>query len=784
MAMAASEASEQHALRHVNAQLDLSLHSSGASTAVSSITGIGGGHSFFGRGASVYTDQYEDEDEEDEEYIPSISHHLQSQSNGDHQSQSHRSQSQSSYSKLLASIDCLSVSAAPNSRDSEYINNCDESSAFSSCLTPFTTGSTYVNDNDNDAPSLFSATTACTSGDGSASSSLLESHGSIVDRSHRHHHHRAPALTTQTISGISTTQNPRGHPRGLRGGNTNNTSSTTHSSSRQTEVNDNDWQKIELEQENCRLVLELHRSMQKERQLSEMADILTKQMRKTLQENEDLTKGVQDLIQTCETLEKKKRHLDKENSQLYENNSMLEDTLREVYASAEELNKDKGKINKRTKENKETSGTEEEIDEEKDEEAKGEKNKDQDNKKELQQQLAALAKDNNALLKERTKMLQMVRFGEMQLGVYAHQLQALKLKQQKDQEHHEQHDYHDVTFIAYPDENNNHGPPLLSQQGNDEVSQSQRDSDSDHEDGDSVSVLLSFDVTAASEEEEEEEEKERTRGRGRSRKAKGKGKTLEKYEDEIVNRSAVSTSTTPGQTTDEHNSDESVFQKAESCLLKEELSQCQIEIRCLTQLLKQERKIQYEQKHTHPVSSGGTIKTDCPKQRRGRSRSRSEARSARKSNTNGYRSRSTDRLRFKYKNNSKNPSAVGPEQARRRATDAGGDRSIRTRPRRRSSSHPSNHHADRLPVPPSSSTSNVRRAGFFLLKPAQTSESAKTVRFSSSSLTSCSLAVKDDLACTLRGGLMASAKAKAKAKAKLNSISIAARNHPVSLRLE
>jgi hypothetical protein len=345
MTMAAAEATDQHALRRVkriNAQMDLSRLSSGAGTAANSITGIGGGHSFFGRGASVYTDQDEDEDEEDEESLPSISHHLQSQSNGDHQSQSHQSQSQSSYSKLLASIDGLSVSAAPNSRDSEYINNCDESSAFSSCLTPFTTGSTYAND----APSQFSATTTWASGDGSVSSSLLESHVSSADRSRLHHHHRAPALTTQTISGISTTQNPRGHPRGHGGGNTNNTSSTKHSSSRQTEVNDNDWQKIELEQENCRLVLELHRSMQKERQLTEMADILTKQMRKTLQENEDLTQGVQDLIKTCETLEKKKRHLDKENSYLYEHNSMLQDKLRGVYASAEELNKHKCKINK------------------------------------------------------------------------------------------------------------------------------------------------------------------------------------------------------------------------------------------------------------------------------------------------------------------------------------------------------------------------------------------------------------------------------------------------------
>jgi hypothetical protein len=586
MAAAGAGASEQHALRHVNVQLDLSRHSSGASTALSSITGIGGGHSFFGRGASVYTDQ--DEDEEDAE--SSISHHLQSQSNGDQQSQS---QSQSSYS-LLDSIDCLAVSAAANSRDSEYINNCDETSAFSSCLTPLTTGSAYANDND--APSFkFSATPTWTSGDGSVTSTLLESHVSSADRSRCHHHHRAPALTTQTISGISTTQHPRGHG----GGNTNNTSSTTHSSSRQTEVNDNDWQKIELEQENFRLVLVLHRSMQKERQLTEMADMLTKQMRKTLKENEDLTQSVQDLMQICKTLEKKKRHQDKENSYLYENNSMLQDILREVYASAEEVNKNKGKIIKGKKENKETSGTEEGIDEEKDDETKGGNKKDQDSNRELQQQLEALAKENYALLKERTKMLQMMRFGELQLDDCANQLQALKLKQKKKQKHHEQHDQQDYRDV--------------------------------------------------------------------------------------------------------------------------------------------------------------------------------------RNNANGHRSRWADRLWFNYSHNSKTPSAVGLKQERRRAPDAGGE-GRRTTPRRRSSSQPPRHHDDRPSVPPSSSTSNSRRAGLLLLKSAQTPESAKMVRFSSSSPASCSLAVKDDLARTLRGGLMASAKAKAKAK--LNSISIAARNHPVPLRLE
>jgi hypothetical protein len=186
-----------------------------------------------------------------------------------------------------------------------------------------------------------------------------------------------------------------------------------------------------------------------------------------------------------------------------------------------------------------------------------------------------LAKDNDALLKEPAKMLQMVRLGELQLDDCANQLQAFKLKHKKDQEIHEQHDhqdYHDAKFIDYHAEDDNHGPALLWKQGKDEDLQSQSDCDididSDHDDDDSVSLLLMFDITAASEEDEEEEEKERNRSRGRSRKVKGKGKTLGKYEDKIVSRSVVSTSTKTGQTTDEYDSDEYAFQKAESGSLK------------------------------------------------------------------------------------------------------------------------------------------------------------------------------------------------------------------------
>jgi hypothetical protein len=99
----------------------------------------------------------------------------------------------------------------------------------------------------------------------------------------------------------------------------------------------NEWQRLQLHNENCELVLKLNRAMDTEQQYRHLADCLSKNMRRTLKENDELTQGIHNLIQTCDTLEKEQYLLEKETEQKQRAIQTLEDTLEDSEHRMNEL---------------------------------------------------------------------------------------------------------------------------------------------------------------------------------------------------------------------------------------------------------------------------------------------------------------------------------------------------------------------------------------------------------------------------------------------------------------
>jgi hypothetical protein len=89
-----------------------------------------------------------------------------------------------------------------------------------------------------------------------------------------------------------------------------------------------DGQRLQFHSKNCQLLLKLDRAMDKERhQYHNLADCLSKNMRRTVKENDELTQGIHNLIHTCDILEKEKYLLEKQTKQGHKTIHMLEDTL-------------------------------------------------------------------------------------------------------------------------------------------------------------------------------------------------------------------------------------------------------------------------------------------------------------------------------------------------------------------------------------------------------------------------------------------------------------------------
>ena len=161
----------------------------------------------------------------------------------------------------------------------------------------------------------------------------------------------------------------------------------TPASSGRTTVVDGDWHKMQLQQENCRLVLELDRMLNQERKLKDRLLHQTKALEKSQKENGELVEDMRVLIQACETLEKKQKSLNQETRQLYENNAGLETILNQLQAKFQQQKQDYAAMQLRN---------------------------------------LALAQDNHRLLEERSKLAQKLRFSELQRDEFATQIQSIE----------------------------------------------------------------------------------------------------------------------------------------------------------------------------------------------------------------------------------------------------------------------------------------------------------------------------------------------------------------------
>jgi hypothetical protein len=380
-----------------------------------------------------------------------------------------------------------------------------------------------------------------------------------------------------------------------------------------------DWQRLQLHNENCELVLELNSAMDKERQYRHLADCLSKNMRRTLKENDELTRGIQNLIQTCDTLEKEKDLLEKENEQKQRAIHTLEDTLEDSEKRASELMEEQQAHHKPPQHQVMIANRADASDANELKAAKKEA-------KTLQKEILALTNDHEVLLEDSEKLMYALRTTRQQRDDFHKEIQGLRSQHEHTNDrktatlpskqpvkcqaekinHYKNDDRLHQPLLSFADDSHSgkgssssdglgghrfHNPQFRtssSEGGSDDI-------DPDIEEAKMSMSALSFDDGDESTQPKIDEYKNKHELISKIFKG-GTADTIKDNNNSNLNiHDLASASCLPGKSTNDEDSIGIVVRESTAAIqkemreLKEQLTQCHVEISCLAKLLQIER---------------------------------------------------------------------------------------------------------------------------------------------------------------------------------------------------